>query len=174
VYCSGGTYEDGAPTDQQTPNTQSATYQYADGTELHCDLRTGSVDRPEARGVFVYGSKGWLKVGSDKVEVFFGRKNEPGPTLTSDEKPDSELDLEGTGALRELHRRRPVASVGQSACPARGGPLSSTLCHLGNISYRVGRSLKFDGASERFVDDEQANALLGRTYRAPYSLPVKS
>jgi hypothetical protein len=52
--------------------------------------------------------------------------------------------------------------------------LSSTLCHLGNISYRLGRSLKFDDASERFVDDEPANALLGRTYRAPYSLPARS
>ena len=174
VYCSGGTYEDGAPTDQQTPNTQTATYQYADGTELHCDLRNWFSGPPEARGVFVYGSKGWLKVGSDKVEVFFGRKNEPGPTLTSDEKPDSELDLEG-----QAHFENFIAAVRSRQsdslhAPLEEGHLSSTLCHLGNISYRVGRSLKFDGGSERFVDDEQANALLGRTYRAPYSLPVKS
>ena len=26
-------------TSQETPNTQTASYQYADGTELHCELR---------------------------------------------------------------------------------------------------------------------------------------
>jgi len=55
--------------------------------------------------------------------------------------------------------------------PIEEGHLSSTLCHLGNISYRVGRSLKFDGTNERFVGDEEADKLLSRTYRAPYSLP---
>jgi hypothetical protein len=38
----------------------------------------------------------------------------------------------------------------------------------------VGRSVKFDGASERFVGDEQADTLLTRAYRAPYLLPDKS
>ena len=39
VHCLGGLYESGEPTDQKTPNTQYASYQYADGTELHCDMR---------------------------------------------------------------------------------------------------------------------------------------
>ena len=77
AYCSGGTYEAGAPTDQQTPNTQSATYRYADGTELHCDLRNWFSGPPEARGVFVYGSKGWMKVGDDKARCTSdGRTNQ--------------------------------------------------------------------------------------------------
>jgi hypothetical protein len=54
------------------------------------------------------------------------------------------------------------------------GHLSSTLCHLGNISYRMGRSVRFDGAKERFVGDEEADKLLGRTYRAPFVLPDKT
>ena len=54
------------------------------------------------------------------------------------------------------------------------GHLSTTLCHLGNISYRLGRSLKFDGANERFVGDEEADKLLSRKYRAPYSLSQKT
>ena len=54
-----------------------------------------------------------------------------------------------------------------------GGHLSTTLCHLGNISYRVGRSVTFDGASERFVGDEEDNKLLGRKDRAPYLLPER-
>ena len=34
--------------------------------------------------------------------------------------------------------------------------------------------MKFDGATERFVGDEEADKLLGRTYRAPYLLPDKT
>ena len=54
--------------------------------------------------------------------------------------------------------------------PLEDGHLSTTLCHLGNISYRVGRSVTFDGATERFVGDDEADKLLTRTYRAPFAI----
>jgi hypothetical protein len=38
----------------------------------------------------------------------------------------------------------------------------------------MNRSLKFDGATERFVGDEEADKLLRRDYRKPYSLPDKT
>jgi len=167
VHCIGGLYESGEPTDQKTPNTQYASYQYADGTELHCDMRNWFSGPPEAQGVYIFGSRGWMKVGEDKAEVFFGRKNEPGPTLTADDAPEDEA----------AHFENFIASVRSRklenlAAPIEGGHLSTTLCHLGNIAYRVGRSLKFDGTSEQFVGDEEANKLLDRTYRAPYTLPA--
>ena len=49
--------------------------------------------------------------------------------------------------------------------------MSTSLCHLANISYRVGRSLKFNGAKEKFVDAPDADAHLTRVYRKPYVLP---
>ncbi len=57
--------------------------------------------------------------------------------------------------------------------PIEEGHFSTALCHLGNISYRVGRSVTFDGATERFVGDAEADKLLTRTYRAPYKVPEK-
>ena len=62
----------------------------------------------------------------------------------------------------------------QLEAPLEDGHFSTTLCHLGNISYRLGRSVKFDGAAERFEGDEDADKLLSRTYRAPYLLPAKT
>ena len=53
------------------------------------------------------------------------------------------------------------------------GYLSTALCHLGNIAYRLRRSLKFDPSSQRFPDDAEANALLGRTWRPPFVVPDK-
>ena len=169
AYSLGGLHEGGAPTDQKTPNTQFAAYQYADGTELHCDMRNWYSGPSEAHGLFVYGSKGWMKVADDKAQVFFGPKNEPGPTLGTDEKRDAgQTHFENfIECMRSRKAERLNASI-------EDGHFSTTLCHLGNISYRLGRSLTFDGTTERFAGDDQANALLGRAYRAPYLLPEKT
>ena len=169
VYCSGGLHEAGAPTDQATPNTQQATWRYADGTEIHCDLRNWFSGPPDARGMYIFGSSGWMQVGDDEARVYFGKKNEPGPVLTADQDgDDTQLHF---GNFIESVRSRTPAGLKASL---EDGHLSATLCHLGNISYRLGRSLKFDGATERFVGDEEADALLGRTYRAPYLLVGKT
>jgi predicted dehydrogenase len=169
AHCIGGLYEAGTPTDQVTPNTQLATYQYEDGTELHCEIRNWFSGPPEAQGIYIFGSKGWMKVGDDKAQVFFGRKNEPGPTLTVENPPDAgQRHFEN---FFDCVRSRKPEDL---RAPLEEGHFSTTLCHLGNIAYRVGRSVKFDGATERFVGDDEANKLLGRTYRAPYSLPEKT
>ena len=167
--CIGGLYEAGAPTDQVTPNTQTAMYQYADGTELHCDLRNWYNGPSEAMGIYIYGAKGWMKVADDKAQVYLGRRNEPGPTLTADEKRDGgQSHFEN---FIECMRSRKSDNL---RAKIEDGHLSTTLCHLGNISYRVGRSVKFDGATEKFVGDQEADKLLSRTYRAPYLLPDKT
>ena len=169
AHCIGGLYEAEQPTDQTTPNTQYASYQYADGTEIHCDLRNWYAGPPEAAGVFIYGSKGWMKVGDDKAQVYFGRKNEPGPTLTADEKVDAgQAHFDN---FVECLRSRKSENL---RAPLEEGHFSTALCHLGNISYRVGRSLEFDSKTERFVGDEEADKLLTRKYRAPYLLPEKT
>jgi len=109
-----------------------------------------------------------MRVTDDKAQVFFGRKNEAGPVLTADEKPDAgQAHFQNfIDCVRSRQPQNLKATI-------ETGHLSTTLCHLGNISYRLGRSVTFDGASERFVGDDEANKLLGRKYRAPYLLPEK-
>jgi hypothetical protein len=51
------------------------------------------------------------------------------------------------------------------------GHLTASLCHLGNIATRLGRSLVFDPQSEQFVDDKEASALVGRVYRNHWGTP---
>ena len=46
--------------------------------------------------------------------------------------------------------------------------------HLANASYRLGRTLNFDPATQQVIGDTEAEALLrdgGRGYRAPYVVP---
>jgi predicted dehydrogenase len=42
---------------------------------------------------------------------------------------------------------------------------------IDGTSLRVGRKLVFDGSSEKFKNDSEANTLLTRAYRAPFTVP---
>ena len=80
-------------------------------------------------------------------------------------------------------RTGPTSRISSSASsPARcisdveTGHTSTAVCHLGNISYKLGRKIFWDAPSETIVDqkghpDAEANALLGREYRKGYELP---
>jgi predicted dehydrogenase len=61
-------------------------------------------------------------------------------------------------------REKPVADV-------EIGHRSITVCHLVNITRKVGRELKWDPAAEQFVGDDEANKLLTRPRRKGYELP---
>ncbi len=60
---------------------------------------------------------------------------------------------------------------GDLNAPVETAHLASALAHLGNIAYRLKRTLAFDPESERFPGDEEANAMLTRPYRAPFIVP---
>ena len=46
-----------------------------------------------------------------------------------------------------------------------------TLLHLGNVAYRLGRTLTFDPDKQTVVGDEEANRMLRGAYREPYVVP---
>ena len=46
----------------------------------------------------------------------------------------------------------------------------TSLSHLGNIAYLLGRKLRWDPTAERFVGDDEANRLLHVAYREPWHL----
>jgi predicted dehydrogenase len=50
------------------------------------------------------------------------------------------------------------------------GHRSCTLVNLAKIAVRLGRGLRFDPASQRFIDDEEANRLVDEPRRSPWHL----
>jgi hypothetical protein len=55
---------------------------------------------------------------------------------------------------------------------AETGHYATNLGHLMNISWQVGRSIRWDGEQEQVVGDPEANALVRKPYRAPWTLVV--
>ncbi|MFM8892066.1 MAG: Gfo/Idh/MocA family protein [Planctomycetia bacterium] len=60
-------------------------------------------------------------------------------------------------------RRQPIADV-------ESGHRSVSVCHLGNISCRLGRRLTWDPVAERFVDDREADGMLARPQRPGFEV----
>ncbi len=63
-----------------------------------------------------------------------------------------------------------IKSGKEPICPAETGHRSASICHLGNIGYRLNRKLKWDAAKETFLDDVAANKELSREPRAKWKL----
>ena len=99
------------------------------------------------------------------------------PNVRESKAVVSEPAIHKFGSIIDLHfddfincirsRKKPKADVEEAH-------LSMALCHLANISYRVGnRKLKYDGSTEKFVADNEANKYLKANYRKPWVVPEK-
>ena len=168
---------------QETPNTQISVFEYADGTILEFETRglptNGEFGDPgRTIGDFFYGSEGVLQIDAGgNWKTWMGRDYEPGPSSeeTSEEEYDA-MNLIGTGGGG--HFANFIAAVRSGnredlTCDVEVGHRSTILPHLGNVAYLVGHELMFDGLSERFVDDEEANEYLSRDYREPFVVPER-
>ncbi|MHC4445564.1 MAG: gfo/Idh/MocA family oxidoreductase, partial [Planctomycetota bacterium] len=73
-----------------------------------------------------------------------------------------------------LHERNFLDCV-RSRKPTRSDALSGHIGawpgHLANISYRVGRAIKWDAEKETIPSDPEAAKLLTKQYREPWTLP---
>ncbi|MCE3018934.1 MAG: Gfo/Idh/MocA family protein [Pirellula sp.] len=63
-----------------------------------------------------------------------------------------------------------IKSNSECICPAEIGHRSATVCHLGNIGYRLGRPLRWDPIAEQFKDDAEANKHCSREPRAEWKI----
>lgn len=177
VHSSGGhlAFQD----DRETPDTLVTTYEFDDFImtfelsqwasymkKTSYDIRNGDKfpQWPQsATRIELYGTKGrmmmgrhgggWQAFGPDMQVIAqeYGRF------------PDDPHKQNFIDCLKS--RERPNADV-------EIGHLSACLIHLASVSYRVGgHKLKYDANAERFLNDDDANALVKRHYREPYVIP---
>ncbi|HMD33422.1 MAG TPA: Gfo/Idh/MocA family oxidoreductase [Vicinamibacterales bacterium] len=172
----------GEASSQETPNYQTSSFEYADGRVLEFGTRGGFTnDEAGVRiGNLFYGTKGWLWIeeAGKKWQSYLGPKNEKGPGMDLTE-PRASSEPTGLTTTESPHYQNFVDAIRAGDpkvlnCGILDGHLSSALPHLGNIAYRVGRQLAFDGRTEAFVDDKQADRLLMREggYRKGFEIPA--
>lgn len=146
--------------DQQTPDTLLVNYAYP-GKTISWEHRLWSPHGPEGRSAAVAfcGDRGTLVVDRGGWKVY-GQK---------------ESVAAGPSDLLQPHLRNFIDCIRTRAVPAcnlETGHVSSALCHLGNISYRLGRSVSVNAASGTIDDDATAAELARRDYRAPWGLSL--
>lgn len=150
-------YEDQA----ETPNTQNVRWEYEDGTAIVGEIRGLYTAEPMSWDFF--GSKGHLHIRRDgEIVMTLGRNKEAEPPV----EPLPEVNHYENFAQAVRTRDR-----GSLNAEIRETVMSTALCHLGNIAYRMGEELAFDPTAERFQNHPEANKLLRREYRAPYVVP---
>jgi predicted dehydrogenase len=159
--------------DQETPNTQIATFDYGD-SEIVFEVRgliTGDESGLRARGNntignLFYGADGYMVVDGSGFQVYKGEKRD----LVMDVKKEGEDTGPHMANFLKAVKSRNYQDLNADV---QIGVTSADLCHLANISYRLGRKLAFDPAANRFSSDAEANKMLTRDYRAPYVVPEK-
>ena len=112
-------------------------------------------------GNIFYGSNGYLAIdGYDAYKTWITDQIEPGPSGKGDgDHYANFVDCVRSRRAQDIHS------------PIEEAHMSTTLVHLANASYRLGRTLKFDATLEQVVGDDQANTMLRGTYREPYVVP---
>lgn len=113
-------------------------------------------------GNLVYGSKGYMAKTVDEWRTYMGKNREPGKSG----KGLGNHYQDYVDAIRTGDPKTHNQSIEE-------GFYTCALVHLANISYRLGRSLDFDPIKQRFVHDNEANAMLRRTYRKPFEMPER-
>jgi predicted dehydrogenase len=180
VYSAGGIYgihpEECA---QETPNTQSSLFKYADGKVLEFETRgrysNGESSLNTSIGNMFYGTDGYLELNGSEWKAFRKREKEPfaGSEKQQVKTGDVNSHIANDGAAHWINFIDAIRAGNDQTlhCDINEGFYSASLPLLANISHRLGRELKFMGDYEKFANDPVADTMMTRVYRKPYVVP---
>lgn len=150
-YWSGGLFN--------TVKDYDVTFRYENGVVMNCKPGSPSIKFMGDEGWV--GNTGWrgpLQASSDKI-----LKSVIGP---------QDIHLYTNSAGEHDDFLQCVRSRKDPYFPVDIGHRVSTVCHLANIAIKLGRKLKWDPATEQFIGDAEALALMDRPRCDPWQLPV--
>jgi predicted dehydrogenase len=160
VFSVGGRF--GYVDDGETPNTQICVFDYGDA-ELIFEVRG-------LPSVSPYPSEGGKRGGNYVGNIFYctdGYMVCPSYSSGTAFNPKGEVIQAFNGGSEGEHFANFVKAVRSGKVEDLNGDieeghLSSALCHLGNISYRLGAEQTYDKAGKALGDDKEAVATLER------------
>ncbi len=152
--------------DSETPDSQVTVYDFPTCQliwEHRAGLNNGLNGRPW--GVEWHGTEGNIILNDTGWELV----TEPKRAKTPSQRKRSEGGDPRTPHVRNFldcvkSRQQPVLNLDV-------GHRVSTLAHLGNIAFRTGQKIVWDGVAEKIVGNPEADKQVGVTYRKPWELP---
>lgn len=163
-------------------DTQTATFDFGETKILWQHRSWGDAPDPKYPwAATFYGEKGVLKASVNGYDFLPTRGQAVHKEVTfeleqfPDDKTEPDLEKHVAPAIRHhmadwLHavqsRGRPVADIEE-------GHTSTASCILANLALQTGRTLHWDSATGQVRGDEEANRLLRRPYRKPWTHPGK-
>jgi len=161
-------------------DTQTATFEFEELPVVWTHRSYGSTPDPAYPwGATFYGDKGTLKAsvmgydfipsGGKAVRKDVAYELEEYP----EDKTEKDLEKHCAPAIRGHMKDflRCIGSRGKPVAEIEQGYISSASSIMANLSMKLGRSLTWDPAQGRVVGDEEANQLLKRPYRSPWTHP---
>jgi predicted dehydrogenase len=161
-------------------DTQTATFEFEGLPVVWTHRSYGSTPDPAYPwGATFYGDKGTLKAsvmgydfipsGGKAVRKDVAYELEEYP----EDKTEKDLEKHCAPAIRGHMKDflRCIGSRGKPVAEIEQGYISSASSIMANLSMKLGRSLTWDPAQGRVVGDEEANQLLKRPYRSPWTHP---
>ncbi|GAA4416321.1 Gfo/Idh/MocA family oxidoreductase [Nibrella viscosa] len=172
VYSTGGRAIKKDSTD--APDHQVATYEFEDFTAVweHRQFAGNNAEKThpqQAVGVYFYGTEGTFHMGWLDGWTFYPVDRNK-PILHEDaqlHKPDDQNILELWANFLDAIKtnKLPVSDI-------EIGHRSTNMALLGMLSYKLGRSVEWDGEKQLIKNDPEANKLLSREYRGQWKYPV--
>jgi len=175
IFCAGGRPIAGPPVlnekEQTTdaPDHQAAVFEFENFTCTweHRNFAGNNTEKHRI-GAYFYGTKGILHIGWRDGWTFY-----PADSRANTQHEDAQLE-EPDGHNIKLLWADFMEAIDRKKTPAAGieiGHRATVLPLLGMVSWKIGRSIEWDGAKELIVDDPKATQLLSRAYRAPWQYP---
>lgn len=124
---------------------------------------------PNEQGCRFEGDEGWVHVNRSGISA----------------EPESLLSLSFSAGDQRLHASpaypnpytahtadffQAIRTRQNPVSPIEEGQAASTLGNVADIALRLGRPVKWDPRQDRFVDDDEANAMLSRALRSPWAI----
>ena len=152
------------------PDHQVAIYEFEKFTCIweHRRFADNNAEKHKI-GAYFYGTKGTLHIGWRDGWTFYPSNNRDKTV-----HEDSQLQ-EPDGHNIKLLWADFIASIENQSKAVANIELAhraSVLPLLGMVSWRVGRSIKWDSDKEQIIGDAEANKLLSRPYREPWVYPT--
>jgi len=152
---------------RETPDTASAVFECS-GYNLYYSMRHGNSWKPHGKldhGIEFFGTEGTLQIDRMGFQIYDEQNSaQRKPRYSEEDKVDDSFE----------HKRHFLDCIRSKAtkprCDAEEGHKACIYGHLANIAYRVGRRIEWDAAKETILSDPEAEKLLARTYREPWTL----